>query len=166
MREIRHSTNEELSWLCQELEIHPTSAMRGLTLLVDDTPVLMVGYDNWTEGAVSMHQWAVHPKYFGRDILREAFRYPFGIGNKSVAVATVRSDNPRALEVDRKIGFKDIAVIPDAYGPGVNMHILTLYRHSCRWYRHDDSRSLVSRCSDAPVGPDGAAECDAGAAAG
>lgn len=136
MRTIDAATDEQLTFLCQKLEIQPTSGMRGVALTVDGEAVLIVGYDNWTDGAVSMHQWAKHPKYFGRDILRESFRFAFEIGDKLVAVATVRSDNPRALAVDKKIGFSEVAVIPDAYGAGIDMHILQLRRDNCRWYRH------------------------------
>lgn len=135
MREIVAATPEHLTLLCKELDYLPAPNLKGIALLVDGEPVIVIGYDCWTDGSVSMHQWAKHPKYFGREILRESFRYAFEIGDKRVAIAVVRSDNPRALAVDMKIGFKPQTVIPDAYGLGVDMHILTLKRDECRWYK-------------------------------
>jgi RimJ/RimL family protein N-acetyltransferase len=133
MRQIVASNPDHLKFLCDKIEYVPTVNMRGITLLSDGEPVLIVGYDGWTEGSVVMHQWAKEPRYFGRDILRAAFQYPFGAGLQ-VVFGQVRSDNPAALEADRKIGFSTVAVIPDAYGPGVDMHFLQLRRENCRWY--------------------------------
>lgn len=133
MRQIIQSTPEQLAMLCDKVELVPTPNMRGITLLSDGEPVLIVGYDGWTPGSVVMHQWAKHPRYFGRDILKQAFHYAFNIGKCSTVIGTVRSDNPLALEVDRKIGFTPVAVIKDGYGVGLDLHILQLRRENCRW---------------------------------
>jgi RimJ/RimL family protein N-acetyltransferase len=135
VRNIRSSTPAELEKLCREVELVPTVNLRGVTLEVNGEAVLIVGYDGWTDGSCVMHQWAKHPKYFGRDILREAFRYAFGVAGLQTVIGTVRSDNPKALEVDRKIGFLTAAVVPNAYGPGVDLHLLHLPRHLCKWYK-------------------------------
>ncbi len=135
MREIVASTPEHLTLLCKELEYIPAPNLKGITLLVDGEPVIVIGYDCWTEGSCAMHQWIKDPRYVQRDILREGFRYPFGIGNLQVVMAVVRSDNQKALRFDTHLGFVPLAVVPDAYGPGIHMHILTLKRNDCRWYR-------------------------------
>lgn len=134
MREIRASTLEELVKLCVQVELLPTANLKGITLLVNNEPVIIVGYDGWTDGSVVMHQWIKSPRYVGRDILREAFRYPFGIGGLQCVLGTVRSDNPKALELDRRLGFETAVVIPDGYGKGVDLHLLHLSRDKCRWY--------------------------------
>lgn len=135
MREIRASTPEELMRLCFHVQLVPTFNLKGITLLSNGEPVIIVGYDGWTEGSVVMHQWIKHPRFVGRDILREAFRYPFEVGGLQTVIATVRSDNEAALTIDRKVGFEDVAVVPDAYGPGVDLHLLHLPRSKCKWYK-------------------------------
>lgn len=135
MRQIRASTIDELVKLCTEVELMPTANLKGITLLVDGEPVIIIGYDGWTAGSVIMHQWVANPRYVGRDIIREAFRYPFGIGNLECVLGTVRSDNQKALDLDRRLGFETVAVIPNGYGKGVDLHILHLSRDKCRWYR-------------------------------
>jgi len=130
---IDASTAGELRFACFELQHYPTSELRGITYRVDGEPKLIVLFDNWTDNSVSMHQWCEHPKYFTRAMLRECFKFAFD--HKGIAIGTVRSDNPKALEVDRKIGFTPVAVIPDVYGPGIDMHILQLRRDDCRWYK-------------------------------
>jgi RimJ/RimL family protein N-acetyltransferase len=133
MREIRQSTKEELEKLCREVQLVPTGNLRGISLIVDGEAVLIVGYDGWTDGSVVMHQWCKHPRYYGRRMMHEAFRYPFEIAGLQVVLGTVRSDNPRALEINRKLGFLTAAIIPNAYGPGVDLHLLQLPRHLCKW---------------------------------
>ena len=133
MRRIIAATDEHLALLCSKVEYVASPNMRGIALLVDDVPQIVVGYDGWTEGSVVMHQWISHPRYLGRDIIREAFRFPFSNGLRTV-LGVVRSDNPEALRLDAGLGFLTAAVIPDAYGPGVDMHILHLPSHLCKWY--------------------------------
>ncbi len=133
MREIRQSTPEELTRLCFHVQLMPSMNLKGLTLKSNGEPVIIIGYDGWTSGSVMMHQWIKHPRYVGRDILHEAFRYPFEIGGLQTVIATVRSDNEAALKFDHGIGFETVGIIPDAYGPGVDSHILHLPRHKNRW---------------------------------
>lgn len=133
MRQILASTPDELAKLCVEVELVPTTNLRGITLLVDGEPVIIVGYDGWTSGSVVMHQWIKSPRYVGRDIIREAFRYPFETGGLNAVLATVRSDNQKALDLDRRLGFQTAAIIPGGYGTAVDLHILHLPRDQCRW---------------------------------
>jgi hypothetical protein len=108
--------------------------MNGIVLLVDGVAKVYVGYDGWTTGSVCMHILIEDPKAMGRDILRAAFDYPFRQCDRQVVIGVVRSDNPDALDFDRRVGFLTSSIIPDAYGPGVDMHILYLPRHlSKKW---------------------------------
>lgn len=133
MRTIRAALPLELEKLCREVQLVPTANLRGITLDIDGEAVLIVGYDGWTDGSVVMHQWCKHPKYYGRKMIHEAFRYPFEIGGLQCVIGTVRSDNPAALEINRKLGFLTACVIPNAYGPGIDLHVLHLPRHLCKW---------------------------------
>lgn len=134
MRDIRRAADDELYAMCQHLEYVPSSGFKGITLTVDGKPSVIVGYDNWTTGAVSMHIWVIDPKAMGRDILREAFGYPFKQCDRAVVMGFVRSDNQKALDFDLRCGFVPVGEpIKDAYGPGVDMHILQLPRHQCKW---------------------------------
>ena len=130
---IAASTDAEIAFACRELQHHPSYEVRGITYTKDGAPRLIVLYDGWTENSVMMHQWCEHPKYFTRAMLRECFKFAFT--HKEIVLGTVRSDNARALEVDRKIGFEPVAVVKDVYGPGIDMHLLQLRRGDCRWYK-------------------------------
>lgn len=132
-RDIRAATEDDLRFLAEAVEYVPTENFRGVVLWSGGQRRVVVGYDNWTDGSVTIHQWIESPRWMGRDILHEAFRYPFEIGGKQVVIGVVRSDNPEALLLDSKLGFRTRGIIPDAYGPGVDMHILSMSKHECRW---------------------------------
>lgn len=133
MHTIRASLPMELEKLCKEVELVPTENLRGITLDVDGEAVIIVGYDGWTDGSCVMHQWIKHPRYVGRKIIHEAFRFPFEVAGLQTVIATVRSDNEAALRFDAYLGFLPIGVIPNAYGVGVDAHILHLPRHLNKW---------------------------------
>lgn len=132
---IAASTWDEITFVCRELQYRPTSEVRGITYHVDGAPRMIVLFDCWTENAVTMHQWCEAPRYFSRKMIREAFRYAFEIADKEVAIGIVRSDNETAMRLDKGLGFTEAAVIKDAHGPGIDMHILQLRRGECRWYK-------------------------------
>jgi len=134
---ITQSTYSELEFACHQLKYSPTAELRGLTYTSDGQPRMIVLFDNWTENTVTMHQWCEAPRYFSRSLIKESFRYAFGIGGKEISIGLVRSDNPVALRLDRGLGYTDVGVIKDAYGPGIDMHILQLRRDACRWYKSD-----------------------------
>jgi len=132
---IRASTYEELEFACTQLKYSPTSELRGLTYVSDGPPRMIVLFDCWTENTVTLHQWCEAPRYFSRQMIRETFRYAFEDGDKGIVIGTVRSDNPTVLRLDLGLGFETVGVIKDAYGPGIDMHILQLRRDNCRWYK-------------------------------
>jgi hypothetical protein len=133
---IRAATWGELVLTAAKLELVLSPAAKGMAYEVDGAVRLVVIFDNWTDGAVQMHQWCEHPRYFSRTMIREVFRYVFGVCGKQVAIGVVRGDNPNALVVDAKLGFKLVGEIRDAYGPGIHMFILQMRRDECRWYKH------------------------------
>jgi hypothetical protein len=135
MREIVAASPDELDFLCTQIGYTPTKDITGIALHVDGAPKLIVGYDQWTDNAVTMHQWAEHPRYYGRGMIREAFRYPFEMANRGMVFGVVRSDNAHTLAVNAKLGFQTAAILPDVYGPGIHAHVFRLRRGECRWYK-------------------------------
>jgi RimJ/RimL family protein N-acetyltransferase len=133
MRQIVASTPQELEVLSDNLRMISTPNLRGVTLLVDGEPVIVVGYDGWTAGSAMMHLWIKHPQYVGRDIIREVFKFPFDQADLRVVMAQVESRNERSLSLCRRLGFTTAAVIRDGYGPGNDMHVLELHRDNFRY---------------------------------
>jgi hypothetical protein len=77
---------------------------------------------------------AVDEGLMSRRHLKESFRYAFDICGCNVVFGTVPSGNQRALEIDLRLGFKEVANIAGAHPDG-SLHILMMRREDCRWLR-------------------------------
>ena len=67
-----------------------------------------------------------------KDFLKEVFNYPFNTLKLKVIIGTVAGSNTKALRLDRHLGFKDVAFIPDAHDDG-DLVILEMRPEYCKW---------------------------------
>ena len=67
-----------------------------------------------------------------KDFLKEVFNYPFNTLKLKVIIGTVAGSNTKALRLDRHLGFKDVATIPDAHDEG-DLVILEMRPEYCKW---------------------------------
>lgn len=114
----------------------PTGHFRGI-VQVDDCfeIVAAVGYDNWTPNSVQMHIWIPQPAKIGRFFVREGFRYPFEIGNKGLVIGLTPGNNAAALNFNKRVGFKEVYRMKDAWEAGVDVVVQEMRREDCRWLR-------------------------------
>ena len=67
-----------------------------------------------------------------KDFLKKVFDYPFNTLKLKVIIGTVAGSNTKALRLDRHLGFKDVAFIPDAHDDG-DLVILEMRPEYCKW---------------------------------
>ena len=67
-----------------------------------------------------------------KDFLKKVFDYPFNTLKLKVIIGTVAGSNTKALRLDRHLGFKDVAFIPDAHNDG-DLVILEMRPEYCKW---------------------------------
>jgi RimJ/RimL family protein N-acetyltransferase len=67
-----------------------------------------------------------------KSFLRAVFDYPFNKLKLKVIIGTVAGNNEKALKLDRHLGFKDVATIPDAHDEG-DLVMLEMRPSFCRW---------------------------------
>jgi len=89
-------------------------------------------YTEFTGRTVRMHMAGAHRRWATLELIWLAFDYPFNQLQVERVLATVPSTNAEALKIDRQLGFKDIAVIPDAV-PFGDLIVLSMMRNECRW---------------------------------
>jgi RimJ/RimL family protein N-acetyltransferase len=122
-----------VEWLCERLELVPTAGIVAIGSTDQDGKLLGVaGYDNYTGSAIDMHM-AGSAGWWNKSFLRYAFYYPFVELDCKITVAKVASSNELALDIDRRLGFKEVCVIPDAFPDGVGMHVMIMRRENCKW---------------------------------
>jgi hypothetical protein len=80
----------------------------------------------WTYTGVTVHQVILKPMVLRHGWFQEIGDWLFHRGRRLVMLAPVPSSNERAIEINRKLGFKELVRIPDAYDNGVDFVVMEL----------------------------------------
>ena len=100
---------------------------------IDGNLVAVVGFCSFMPNACQMHVAAVSEvNWMNRDLLWAAFDYPFNVLGVKVILGQICGSNEDALRLNRHLGFKVIAEIPDAHIDG-DLVIMAMRREDCRW---------------------------------
>lgn len=121
-----------LAWLAERAGCLRSTELRGLAAVGHGRLVGVVGFDDWRPNAVGMHV-ALETPTACRGLLRAAFDLPFVQLGLGMVTARVRSDNTRALELARHLGFSEAWRCRDGWAPGVDLLHLELRREACRF---------------------------------
>lgn len=131
------------SFFADRLGIHNSADFRGVLYAPDrpdDSPIHMgdiavaVGYNSFIGRTCCMHTVVQKPELLNRRMVIAAFAYPFLTCGCEAVLALVDSNNAPALEFDTRLGFKEIARIPNG-GPDADLVVLQMLRGDCRWLR-------------------------------
>jgi len=93
-----------------------------------------VVYSGYTGKSIGIHVAGFCDDWISKDMLWVCFHYPFVQLKCEVLFGQVPSDNLRALEFDRKLGFKIEARIPDVF-PNADLVVLKMRKSECRWLK-------------------------------
>ena len=100
---------------------------------IDGVLVAVVGFCSFMPNACQMHIAAVDEvNWMSRDLLWAAFDYPFNKLGVSVILGQICANNTDALRLNRHLGFKVVAKIPDAHMDG-DLVIMAMRKEDCRW---------------------------------
>ena len=129
------STEQEIDWIRTKLNIAKIEDTKGISALSDSGELYGVcAMESWTEGSCQVHIVINNPICLkGYKLFREVFNYIFNVGNRHTALGFVSADNDKALNFDKKIGFKELARIKDGFKLGTDTVILELRRENCKW---------------------------------
>ena len=98
----------------------------------DGNLVAVVGYCGFRSKSCVCHIASVGENWMSKDFLWAIFDYPFNKLGVSVILGQVCGSNESALKLNRHLGFKVIAEIPDAHMDG-DLVIMAMRREDCRW---------------------------------
>jgi hypothetical protein len=100
---------------------------------IDGNLVAVVGYCSFMPNACQMHIAALSEvNWMSRDLLWAAFDYPFNVLGVKVILGQICGSNEDALRLNRHLGFKVVAEIPDAHMDG-DLVIMAMRKEDCRW---------------------------------
>lgn len=131
---VRAAHPSHYPWLCQRVGCAPTAWFKAIEAVDGERILAMVGYDRWCRGSVEMCMAADDVRAV-LPLRRPAFSYPFEQAGVDVAWGRVRSDNEKALRLDRALGFREVFRGEGWIAPGVDAVIVEMRRDECRWLR-------------------------------
>jgi hypothetical protein len=98
----------------------------------------MVGgvvFTGYLGSAITLHMAGSEDNWATRDFLWMVFHYAFVQLGCRKAMGLVASSNTRALEVDRRLGFRKAATLPDMFPDGSDLIVLIMERAECKWLK-------------------------------
>lgn len=131
------------SFFHDRLGLHWSEDFRGVLHVPDEfsnQPARMedvaiaVAWNGFIGHTCCMHAVIQRPELVSPRIVRETFEFPFLHCGCEALLAFVDSSNDAALRFDRKLGFVDVATIPNG-GPDADLIVLRMMRADCRWLR-------------------------------
>lgn len=127
------STDKNLigPWIAKELDMVWTSENSTTIGWIEGNELVAgVWYEDFNGKSVTCH--IVIKKPMNRKFLAIIFDYPFIQLGVSKIIGPVKSDNLKAIEFDKKLGFKEEARILDAF-PNSDLIFFVMNKDECRF---------------------------------
>lgn len=122
-----------------KLDVHFSPEASAMISVHDDKKILgvVVLYNHNPPANIEMAIVTDSPKWCTKALIKRVFDYCFNELEVKRVFAQVKSNNHKALDMDKRLGFEEIAVIPDYYvtkhGKVCDNHILSMTKEQCKW---------------------------------
>ena len=93
----------------------------------------VVVMDSWTPSGCQTHFAIDNPICIRRGLFREVAHHIHVVCNRRYAFGLVPANNEAALKFDLKMGFEEVARIPEGYDIGVDYIVVRLAKENNRW---------------------------------
>lgn len=104
--------------------------------------VAMVVMDSWTWNSVQIHQIVINPLVLRHGFFEEVADYVFNVAEREIMIGLVPSDNDKALSMNKKIGFEEVARIKDGVNFGIDIVILQMHKTQCKFWTERDASPI------------------------
>jgi hypothetical protein len=95
----------------------------------------VIGYNAFIGKTCQMHVVNLKDSYCPKGVLFGAFDYPFNFLGLEKVFGIVNSLNTRAMEYDKKVGFKEVVRFPGMHCDGGDLVVFEMNKADCRWIK-------------------------------
>lgn len=120
------------AYLNRHFPLRASDQQKGLVQLRNGEPVAAVLYDEFTDTNCWM-TCAGEGRWLTRDLLYNAFHYPFHTAMLTRVTVWVEANNLASRRFISHLGFEHEAVLRSAGRGGVDAHIYVLWKSACRF---------------------------------
>jgi hypothetical protein len=120
----------------QHMPYAATESTRGIVAYDHDTAETLAIFlmDGWTRTSAQVHQVILKTMVIRHGWFEEIARYIYGAAGRKKVYATVPDTHARALSLNEKIGFEQVARLSDAWDEGVDYLVLEMTRENCKYW--------------------------------
>lgn len=128
------TTKPEWDWmfaLCNMIRCEDSQGVVGY----DEKGNLQCGavFDSFTNDACSVHLAILNPMVIRHGFLDELARHLFVTCKRQRIFGLVPSNNAKALKLNKHLGWREVARIPDAIRLGVDYVVMRMDKEECKW---------------------------------
>lgn len=116
-------------WMHERSRLPILKEFHGIARELDGKIVSAFGYDHFQDHGCALHAVNEHRQGFSRALLQKAFEVPFVQWNYQHLVGMIGTDNAKSLTLARRLGFREVGIIPDF------MWIGMMRKDQCRWLK-------------------------------
>ena len=123
----------EWDWFKEKTHVIRCEDTQGIVAF-DERGIQAMGvFDTWTVDSCCVHLCVDNPTAIRRGLLHELGHYAFNVCGRTHMFGLVPSNNPRALKLNKHIGWCEVTTIPDGICTGVDVVVMRLNKEDCRW---------------------------------
>lgn len=130
------------SWMHQRLGLPWSDEFRAIAVIKNDCIAAAIGYNGFTGRACFMHSAIDDPSVINRTFVRAMFEYPFNQCGCTHVIVVVHGNNQHALDIDLRVGFKEVHRLVGGGLEGDDLIFLQMSREECRWIRGESDGKI------------------------
>ena len=122
--------------LLEHIGVQPCGDLQALFWVDEQNNIeWVIGYTAFIGKTCQMHMVNLKGGYTPKDLLFGAFDYPFNFLGLEKAFGIVNSLNTKAMEYDKKLGFREVMRFEGMHCDGGDMVVFEMNKSDCRWIR-------------------------------
>lgn len=120
----------------QKMPYSLNESTRGIVAYDPDTTETLAIFlaEDWTQTSVSVHQVILKTMVIRHGWFEAIADYVYTQAGRKKMFAVVPDNNPRAISLNEKIGFEQVARLTDAYAEGVDYVVMEMPREKCNFW--------------------------------
>ncbi len=132
---VRYAPLREAGWRWLKERAKPIQCedTTGFMALRGNKIVAAVAFDSWTKNSCLAHIAIEDPFVLRHGFLELAFDFAFRHAGRGIILGMTPANNERALKFNKRIGFKEVYRVKDAYQVGVDYVLQEIRKENCRW---------------------------------
>ena len=122
--------------LLEHVGVQPCGDLQALFWVDEENKIeWVIGYTAFIGKTCQMHMVNLKGGYTPKGLLFGAFDYPFNYLGIEKAFGIVNSLNTKAIEYDKKLGFKEAIRFPGMHCDGGDLVVFEMNKADCRWIK-------------------------------